>query len=548
MTPQAGLTLEEIEALEPDFLGPTWQKDAFGQWVLPKHTLGWQIAGWCAQWLRAEDGGPWKFTKEQLRFVLHWYAVDSTGRFTARKGVLQRLKGWGKDPLLAVLCLVELVGPSRFSHWDENGEPVGEPHPQAWVQVTAVNQSQTTNTMSLIPSLMSDAFKAHFDIKDGAVLIRANGGKQRLEAVTSSYRALEGKRTTFTLLNETHHWVSGNNGHKMYETIDGNATKKDSRYLAITNAYLPGEDSVAERMRESYMKIAEGRAMDVGFLYDSVEAHAKTPLTPDALRIVIPKIRGDAIWLNVDSIIQSVLDTTIAPSRSRRMWLNQIVAEEDALYGPAEWDVLRNDALTLQPGDEIVLGFDGGKTHDATALVAIRVRDMAAFLLGLWEKPDGPQGENWEVPRWEVDSEVHSAFKQFKVQAFYADVALWESYISEWSETYGDSLAVKSPVGRDAIGFDMRSSLKLVTMAHERLMRTIFDKKLAHDGDRSLRRHALNARRRTNNYGVSFGKESRESPRKVDAYAALMLAHEALYDLRARGKKQKARTGRGYFM
>ncbi|ATE85111.1 terminase large subunit [Streptomyces phage Goby] len=548
MTPQAGLTLEEIEALEPEFHGPTWQKDAFGQWVLPKHTLGWQIAGWCAQWLRAEDGGPWKFTKEQLRFVLHWYAVDETGRFTARKGVLQRLKGWGKDPLLAVLCLVELVGPSRFSHWDENGEPVGEPHPQAWVQVTAVNQSQTTNTMSLIPSLMSDAFKAHFDIKDGAVLIRANGGKQRLEAVTSSYRALEGKRTTFTLLNETHHWVSGNNGHKMYETIDGNATKKDSRYLAITNAYLPGEDSVAERMRESYMKIAEGRAMDVGFLYDSVEAHAKTPLTPDALRIVIPKIRGDAVWLNVDSIIQSVLDTTIAPSRSRRMWLNQIVAEEDALYGPAEWDVLRNERLTLQPGDEIVLGFDGGKTHDATALVAIRVRDMAAFLLGLWEKPDGPQGENWEVPRWEVDSEVHSAFKQFKVQAFYADVALWESYISEWSETYGDGLAVKSPVGRDAIGFDMRSSLKLVTMAHERLMRTIFDKKLAHDGDRSLRRHALNARRRTNNYGVSFGKESRESPRKVDAYAALMLAHEALYDLRARGKKQKARSGRGYFL
>ncbi|AKY03614.1 terminase large subunit [Streptomyces phage Izzy] len=548
MTPQAGLTLDEIEALEPTYIGPTWKKDAFGQWVLPQHTLGWQIAGWCAQWLKAEDGGPWKFTREQLRFVLHWYAVDETGRFINRKGVLQRLKGWGKDPLLAVLCLVELVGPSRFSHWDENGDPVGEPHPQAWVQVTAVNQSQTTNTMSLIPSLMSDAFKAHFDIKDGAVLIRANGGKQRLEAVTSSYRALEGKRTTFTLLNETHHWVSGNNGHKMYETIDGNATKKDSRYLAITNAYLPGEDSVAERMRESFEKILEGRALDVGFMYDSLEAHPKTPLTPEALKVVIPKIRGDAVWLRVESIIQSVLDTTIAPSRSRRMWLNQIVAEEDALYGPAEWDVLGNEKLTLQPGDEIVLGFDGGKTHDATALVAIRVRDMAAFLLGLWEKPDGPQGDNWEVPRWEVDSEVHSAFKQFNVQVFYADVALWESYISEWSETYGDSLVVKSPVGRDAIGFDMRSSLKLVTMAHERLMRSIFDGKLAHDGDRSLRRHALNARRRTNNYGVSFGKESRESPRKIDAYAALMLAHEALYDLRARGKKQKVRTGRGYFL
>ena len=49
-------------------------------------------------------------------------------------------------------------------------------------------------------------------------------------------------------------------------------------------------------------------------------------------------------------------------------------------------------------------------------------------------------------------------------------------------------------------------------------------------------------------YGVSFGKESRDSPRKVDAYAALMLAHEALVDYRARGKKQvDSRTGRSWF-
>jgi hypothetical protein len=545
---QAELTAEEIEQLPPTFLGPTWQKDSLGAWLLPKRTLGWQIAGWAAEYLQAENGGPWKFTREQLRFVLHWYAVDENGRFTNRKGVLQRMKGWGKDPLLAVLCLVELVGPSRFSHWDEAGEPVGIPHPRAWVQVTAVNQSQTTNTMALIPSLMTDHFKAKYGVKDGAVLIRALGGKVRLEAVTSSYRALEGKRTTFTLLNETHHWVSGNNGHKMYETIDGNATKQDSRYLAITNAYLPGEDSVAERMRESFNKILEGRMADIGFMYDSIEAHPKTPLSAVALRIVIPKIRGDAVWLNVDSIIQSVMDATIAPSRSRRMWLNQIVAEEDAIYGPAEWDPLLDDSKVLKPNDEIVLGFDGGKSSDATALIALRVRDMCAFVLGVWEKPDGPQGEDWTVPRSAVDSEVHEAFRLFDVKAFFADVALWESYIADWSETYGAGLSVSSPSGKDAIGWDMRGSQKGVTMAHERLMRSIFDAKLAHDGDLTLRRHVLNARRRTNNYGISFGKESKDSPRKIDAYAALMLAHEALYELRTRGKKVRKRTGRGYFI
>ncbi|MCG8926642.1 hypothetical protein [Lentzea sp. CC55] len=542
------LTAEEIDELEPSFLGPTWMRNPLGAWLLPDFTLGWQIAGWCAEYLRAEDGGPWKFTPEQLRFVLWWYAVDKNGRFIYRKGVLQRMKGWGKDPLLAVLCLVELVGPSRFSHWDaKTGEPVGVPHPQAWVQVTAVNQSQTTNTMALIPSLMSDRFKQVYRIKDGAELIRANGGKARLEAVTSSYRAIEGKRTTFVLLNETHHWVAGNNGHKMYETIDGNATKKDSRYLAITNAYLPGENSVAEKMRAAFEQVLEGRAAKISYLYDSIEAHPKTPLTPEALRIVIPKIRGDAVWLNVEAIIESVLDLTISASRSRRMWLNQIVAEEDALYGPAEWKACERNDLVLRPGDEIVLGFDGGKTDDSTALVAIRVADMAAFVIDLWEKPDGPQGENWEVNRELVDSRVHETFQLYDVKAFYADVALWESYITDWAAAYGEGLAVKAP-GTNAIAWDMRGSVQRSTLAHERLMRSILDVKLVHNGDLALKRHALNARRRTNNYGLSFGKESADSPRKVDLYAALMLAHEALYDLRTRGKKTKKRTGRGYFM
>lgn len=553
MAAPAPLTLEEIDALEPEYLGPTWQKDAYGRWKLPEFTLGWQIAGWCAEYLDGEGSTdeqrvPWKFTTEQLRFLLWWYAIDKDGEFIYRTGVLQRLKGWGKDPLLAVISLVEFVGPSRFSHWDEDGNPVAKSHPQAWVQITAVNQEQTTNTMGYLPILMGPKLIQTYGIKAGAELIRADRGRKKLQAVTSSYRAIEGKRTTFTLLNETHHWVAGNGGHKMFETIDGNSTKMDSRYLAITNAYLPGEDSVAERTREAHNKVLEGRAIDVGTLYDSIEAHPKTPLTPEALRIVLPKIRGDAIWLKIETIIKSVMNLTISASRSRRMYLNQVVAEEDALYGPAEWDPLADEGKSLKPGDEIVLGFDGGKSSDSTALVALRVRDMHAVLLNIWEHPEGEAAKDWTVPRHEVDSAVHEAFRLFEVRAFFADVALWESYISDWSETYGERLGVRSPSGKDAIGWDMRSSQKTVTLAHERLMRSIFDAKLSHDGDLTLRRHVLSARRRTNNYGLSFGKESKDSPRKIDAYAALMLAHEALVELRARGKKVRKRTGRGYFM
>lgn len=83
-----------MQIIKPVTYGPVWQRDATG-WLLPSKTLGWQIAGWCAEWLRGEDGKPWRFTMEQLRFILWWYAVDHTGRFTYRKGVLQRMKGWG---------------------------------------------------------------------------------------------------------------------------------------------------------------------------------------------------------------------------------------------------------------------------------------------------------------------------------------------------------------------------------------------------------------------------------------------------------------------
>lgn len=95
MSPISTLTEEEIDALAPIYIGPTWQRNADNSWLLPERTIGWHIAGWCAEYLKGEDGRPWKFTPEQLRFILWWYAVDETGRFLSRKGVLQRLKGWG---------------------------------------------------------------------------------------------------------------------------------------------------------------------------------------------------------------------------------------------------------------------------------------------------------------------------------------------------------------------------------------------------------------------------------------------------------------------
>jgi phage terminase large subunit-like protein len=90
----------------------------------------------------------------------------------------------------------------------------------------------------------------------------------------------------------------------------------------------------------------------------------------------------------------------------------------------------------------------------------------------------------------------------------------------------------------------MRGRLQLNTFATERLVAGIQDGSLRHDGGGVLRRHVLNARRRINRHGCSFGKERKDSPRKVDAFAALQLADMSRADVIGTTSKKVPKTGR----
>lgn len=527
----------------PVVIGPTWTKDETGEsYVLPEHTLGWEAALFAAKYLKdPKTGAPWEFTMEQLRFILWYYALNDDGEFIYRRAVLQRLKGWGKDPLAAIMSWFELLGPCRFSHWDpETGAPVGRRlGSEAHIQIIAVSLTQTQNTSRFLGAVLTDKAKDTFDVDLGKEVIYAFGRQAQIQCVTSSYRAIEGARPTFVLRNETHHWVTGNDGHLMGETAWGNVSKiDDSRMLDITNAYMPGEDSVAQRMREGYERTQQGLAADFDLLYDSLEAPPEAPLDPEHMESIISVVRGDAWWLNPKHAATFALSSEILPARARRMFYNQIVAEEDQIYTPAEIQGARAERAFLEPGDEIVLGFDGGKTDDATALIALRLSDRVAFPIGIWERPNGKQ--DWYINRAQVDSAVHDTFSRYTVRAFFADVTQWESYIEQWSEVYGSTLAVRAS-SESAIAWDM-SSAKRTTRRHEALVSAIKNGRIKHNGEPLFMQHIANVRRRVNQYGLSFGKESRESRKKIDAYAALLAAHAAMTQYIERGT-QAASSG-----
>lgn len=541
--PAVGLPPEAVA------VGPTWQRDdTTGGWYLPKWTLGWDVLGWCGMWLQHAAGRPWRFTLEQARFILWWYALDPAGAFLFRDGVLQRLKGWGKDPLGACLCAVEMLGPCRFAGWDDDGRPLAADSPDAWVQTAAVSQEQTKNTTRLFPGLFTAEAKRRFRLQIGKELVHGLGDRRLIQAVTSSPATLEGARATKVLLNETHLWTSSNEGHDMADVIERNATKSpdgSARTLRITNAYEPGEDSVAERDRDAWAAAQAGRVADTGLLYDSLDAAPDMALSAEEAPAVVRAIRGDSTWLDVDRVVASILDVRNSPARSRRFWYNQIVAAEDAWVAPYEWDACADPKVVVADGSIVTLGFDGSKSDDHSALIGCLVDADHLFEIDVWV----PQESTGEVDRAAIDRAVWAAFERFDVVGFYSDVHPFESYVDSWAEDLGADLVVKA-TQRQPVAWDMRTREKQFTAAVERLHDAVVERTVSHCGSTRFRQHVHNARRAPKGWGVSVRKEHRESARKIDALPAAVLARLARADYLALppSRRRRHRSGKASFL
>lgn len=544
---------------QPHVIGPTWTRDDDGKFILPKYSLGWGVINWLYAYVLTPGGPhagqPFMPTMEQARFILWWYAVDEDGKFVYRSGILRRLKGWGKDPLAGALALVELCGPVEFSHF-EGGRAIGKPKYDPWVQIAAVSQDQTRNTFTLFPALISPKLKEEFKLDLNKTIIYDGRGKM-IEGVTSSPLALEGKRPTFVIMNETQWWVEANDGKAMAKVIEGNVTKSaygTCRSLSICNAHVPGQDSVGEDDWEAYLKVQAGKAMDTGILYDALEAPSTTPVSeipsldedPEGFKAGIEELkrglevaRGDATWLDIDLIISSILDVRNPVSESRRKFLNQVNASEDSWIAPREWDACQ-DSVKLEPGDKITLGFDGSKSNDHTALAACRIEDGAVFLLKSWDPEKCPDGE---IPRADVDATVRSAFERYNVVGFRADVHEFESYVDEWGRDFRRKLKVKASTG-NPVAFDMRGLKKKFALDCEKFLDAVLEGEMVHDGDPALRWYILNCHRNPTNYdAVSVRKESRNSSRKIDGAITAILAFGARQEYMMTNRYRQGKGG-----
>jgi hypothetical protein len=532
-------------------------------------TLGWQAIDWITEYLAAPDRSeyePFVLYPEQEDFVLRFYEIDPRlGKRRFYRGVISRPRGWGKSPFLAALACLEALGPVVFDGWDADGQPVAKPWAEVrtpLVQILAVSEDQTKNTWSPLLEMLREgpAIDEYPGLEPMDTFVNLPRGK--IEAKTSSARTVKGNRAVFAVMDQTEEWVRSNGGLNLFEKVKNNALKVGGTFIESPNAYIPGEDSVAERSANFWAQIREKRTRSSGLYYDHREAPGDTDLTSKkslvkGLRIAYGDSSGhpDGCVIHeppcppghvgIDLLVEGIQDLTSDEQVSRSDFLNQITHASDSWISNPEWSACADPSKTVEPREPITLGFDGsrkrarGKT-DATALIGCRVSDGHLFKVDVWEHPDGV--EDWSVPVEQVDAAVRSAFEKFNVVGFYADPAMWETYVASWEARYRRKLKV-GPAGHPIEWWTSR--IGATETAVDQFREAVVSGDMTHDGASEIARHVLNARRRERGTHTIIAKDHPASSKKIDAAYAAVLAWQARLDAVAKGLGKPPRgTGR----
>lgn len=487
-------------------------------------TLGDLVGHWIEAHCAIPDGPrrgqPYTLTEEMWRFLAGFYAVDpDSGRFVFFRGAqLTRPQKWGKSPFGAAVAIAEAAGPTRLAGWDDDGNPLGRPHPTPLVQVTSVSEDSAGNCWdALLPMVELGDIAAEID-DTGLTRINLPGGG-RIEPTSSSSRSRHGQRLTFGLQDETQFWTAHDGGRKLADTQRRNIAAMGGRWLALSNAWDPAEGSVAQYTAEEELE---------GVLHDDVDPGDGDIEDARWRMRALERVYGDSTaWVELDRIdeeIRALLPRD--PAQAERFFLNRKVARSGAAFDGQRWAELETDDEPPATPDLWTLGIDGAiggdsRAHDDFGIVACHVESGLLKVVGHWQRPENaPDG--YQHPKDEIDATVQAFMRDHACYLAFVDPAhIWD-LLARWEGRNKDRVQK----------FTMRDHNVAVEVA--RFREAMIAGELCHTGDPALAEHVRNAirrpvRPRDGDQGPlhTIEKESRESPRKIDLAVAAVLAWAA---------------------
>ena len=291
------------------------------------------------------------------------------------------------------------------------------------------------------------------------------------------------------------------------------ARGKLSTLIAITTAGVRsdrhGKDSIAYTLYQYGQKLARGEEVDDTFFMAWWESDGDHRL-PETWREANPGFAD----LNAESDFESALKRT-PESEFRIKRCNQWVSSVETWLPAGAWEDCGGE-FTIDPDDEIILGFDGSYNGDASVIVGAVVPETAedpirVFMVKAWEKDLEHDPADWRVDIGEVEQTIMEFCQNHRVREIACDPFRWAR-----------SMEVLEGKGLPVVAFPQSPQRMIKACAI--FFDAVAEKRLQHDNDPVLTRHIGNTATKLTPAGPHIKKENPNSPRKIDAAVAAILA------------------------
>jgi phage terminase large subunit-like protein len=279
------------------------------------------------------------------------------------------------------------------------------------------------------------------------------------------------------------------------------------RHDSILGRLLDAAEAASDQYREPGLLVA--RIPAARTLVWAYEAPTADPRDVKAMKIANP-----APWITEQYLAREAANPELSDAAVLQLHGCVWAESSDTWISRDDWMARAGRGGRPDPGERIVIGFDGSYNRDATALIGCTFEGHL-FVIKIWERPaDAP--DDWKVPRGEVDAELAAAMEEWDVVELACDPPGWHREIEDWELDYERAVVVQFETRRPGI----------FVPACDRFRSAVLEGGLTHDGDPVLARHVTNAVARETSTGVVVGKAERG--RHVDACIAAVVAFERM--------------------
>lgn len=331
-------------------------------------------------------------------------------------------------------------------------------------------------------------------------------------ATGSVYRALsaeayskEGYNASTVVFDEVH--VQPNSD--LWDVMrNGMGTRDRPLLFAITTAgalfNARGEPAFCHELYRYGKQVASGEVVDPAFLFRWWEAPVGADWRdPETWRAANPSLGEYLKVADLEALVRGVM----SEEEFRTKRCNQWVTSMQSWFPAGMWESRKAPREVAGP---VVLGFDGSVSLDSTALIGSTLGEQPyVFEVATWERP--PRDPSWQVPRAEVMDRIRMACSELQVVELVADPSYWRL-----------ELQTLEAEGLPVVEFP--NTTPRTAPATRVFELAVADGRLTHDGSHVLSRHVGNARIKVSMAGRYISKEHKNSPLKIDAAIAAIMA------------------------